>query len=203
MFKKTQKNSIKEIYSSCFKEIKSLKKYLIVIIGLFFVSVFIGYLFNLGVLQNFLLEQIEEIAKKIQEFGFFKLLFFIFFNNSWVSFFALLFGILLGIVPLFLIILNGLMLGVVSKLVVSQTNFSSLWLLLPHGIFELTAVFIAFSIGFKTGFELLLSIGEPKQNNKIKSVFINFKTGLKIFVFVILPLLLFAAIIESILIFYF
>ena len=116
---------------------------------------------------------------------------FIFFNNISSAFFGLFAGILFGIYPLFSTILNGYIIGFVGRLVSSEEGFFSLWRLLPHGIFELPAIFIAFGLGLKLGTVIF-------QKNSKKS-FREFMIGsLKVFIFIILPLLIVAAIIEGI-----
>jgi stage II sporulation protein M len=66
--------------------------------------------------------------------------------------------------------------------------------LLPHGIFELPAIFISFGMGLKFGTFLF-------YKEKMKKFAEFFSNSLRVFVFVILPLLVIAAIIEGSLIF--
>jgi len=70
-----------------------------------------------------------------------------------------------------------------------------LWRILPHGIFELPAVFIALGMGLKFG-------GFIFQKEKIKSLREYFWNSLRVFLFVVLPLLIIAGIIEGTLIFF-
>ena len=68
-----------------------------------------------------------------------------------------------------------------------------LWRLLPHGIFELPAVIISIGIGIKIG----LDIWKKDAKQRLKR---NFKEAIRLFIFVILPLLLIAGIIEGVLV---
>ena len=101
--------------------------------------------------------------------------------------------IVLGVIPLFVTIANGYVIGVVSKMVVAGSNIVELWRLLPHGIFEIPAILISFALGMKLGtFVFAKKPGEEVIN--------RFRLGLKVFLLIILPLLIIAAIIEGLLI---
>jgi stage II sporulation protein M len=126
--------------------------------------------------------------------NFIELFWFIFSNNIKVTFIGLISGIFFGILPLLTSIANGYLLGFVSSLVIIEENFLSLWRILPHGIFELPAVFISLGLGLKLGMFIF-------QKKKIKYLKKNLYNSLKVFFLIILPLLLVAAIIESLFIF--
>lgn len=119
----------------------------------------------------------------------------LFANNAYVSSLCLLSGLFL-VGPVFISFVNGLTIGIVAEAVLPERGF--LWLaagLLPHGIFELSAVFLSAGCGLRLGlypFSGLFSgrfsgqewIGEMKEA----------AAG---FLFVIIPLLIAAAFIES------
>ena len=105
-------------------------------------------------------------------------------------------GILFGIYPLFATIANGFILGFVASISVSEVGFLVLWRILPHGIFELPAIFISFGLGLKIG----SFIFQKKKFKSLKNYSLN---SLKVFVFIIIPLLIIAAVIEGALIFLF
>ena len=69
-----------------------------------------------------------------------------------------------------------------------------LWRIFPHGIFELPAVFISLGLGLKLGTFIF-------QRNKLKAFAEFFWNSLRVFLFIVLPLLIIAAIIEGSLIF--
>ena len=108
----------------------------------------------------------------------------------------MVFGIVLGIFSIITVIINGYLLGFVSARVVYAEGITSLWRLLPHGIFELPAVLISMGLGLKIGTFIF-------QKKKIKSLKEFFLSSFKTFLFVILPLLVIAALIETTLIFFF
>lgn len=69
-------------------------------------------------------------------------------NNMLVSLYAFVGGITLGVFTLFILWKNGLMLGVLAALVQSSHKTAVFWsLILPHGVTELTAIFISGGAG--------------------------------------------------------
>ncbi|MET8796257.1 stage II sporulation protein M [Nocardia sp. NPDC004568] len=85
-------------------------------------------------------------------------------NNAWVSALALFLGVL--IVPvLYLLFMNALNIGITAGLMAEAGRLESFFgFLLPHGMLELTAIFIAGGAGLKLGWTLIdpgrLSRGE-------------------------------------------
>ena len=66
--------------------------------------------------------------------------------------------------------------------------------LIPHGIFELPAIFISLAMGFKTCHLMTLRITGKINNLDMKAHSINL---VRIFVWIVLPLLIIAAIVEA------
>ena len=122
-----------------------------------------------------------------------ELIFFILQNNLQSAFFGFLGGIFLGVFPLFNAIINGIVLGYVAELVVSEVGAGQLIGLLPHGIFELPAIFISLGMGVKLG----LAIFAKDKAGEFRRRFFE---GANVFLFVVVPLLVIAAIIEGVLI---
>ena len=89
------------------------------------------------------------------------------------------------------------MLGFVAKKTVAFEGFSILFRLIPHGIFEIPALIISLALGLKLGMFLFIY----KEKNKGKEFLTWLKSSIKVFIFVIIPLLVIAGIIEGILIF--
>jgi len=115
---------------------------------------------------------------------------FIFFNNLQSSFLGMIFGFFLGIFSVITIVVNGYLLGFVSARVVQEGGVFVLWRLLPHGVFELPALFISMGLGLKLG----MFVFYKKRFKTLKTFFWN---SLRVFVFVIIPLLVIAAVIEG------
>jgi uncharacterized membrane protein SpoIIM required for sporulation len=77
-------------------------------------------------------------------------------NNVWVSALALIGGILLGIPTLISLLVNQLNLGLVGGLMFAHGKGDVFFgLILPHGLLELTAVYVACGAGFKLGWTII------------------------------------------------
>ena len=181
-----------------FKEsISYLKESMIyfwIIVGLFLFSALIGFMFP----ENFVFfdELLKELAEKTAGLGHGELTWFIFQNNVLSSFMGLVLGIVLGVFPLMGILINGLLLGYVYAKASAVAGLGVIWMLVPHGIFELPAVFISLGLGLKLGMFIF-------TKNKKKELIERLIKSLKVFFLIVLPLLIIAAIIEGILIFSF
>jgi len=171
--------------------LKDSKRYIYFVALLFVLGGVVGFLFanSFSFIESFLREIIERVSK----LGAFDLIAFIFQNNVMSAFYGLIFGIVLGIFPVISAISNGIVLGFVLNGAWRVSGFSSFWRILPHGIFELVAVFIALGLGVKLG----MFIFEKDKGKAIRERLIN---SLIIFVMIVIPLLVLAAIIEGLLI---
>jgi stage II sporulation protein M len=118
----------------------------------------------------------------------------IFLNNSIKTLAAILLGLAIGVVPALFLIINGVVLGVVFFLSsYSRGLWPSLLSILPHGILELTAVFLGTAIGLLLG-NIVLKRMLRKSDAKIRPALIR---GLRFYAIVIVPMLLVAAMIEA------
>lgn len=155
----------------------------------FFVLLGIAFSSKLG----FLDEVIRKLVSNVSTLQGLEIGRFIFVNNLSAAFVGLLGGIFLGIIPLLNIMSNGLVVGYVFARVTQEIGISQIWKILPHGIFELPAIFIALGLGIKLGAFVFT-----------KNPFVTLKERLYysalVFVLVILPLLAVAACIEGMLI---
>jgi stage II sporulation protein M len=107
------------------------------------------------------------------------------------------FGLVIGLFPLFFILTNGMVIGIMLELMivkygVAYGTFIFLVGIMPHGIFELPAIFISTSIGLKLGYEVMRTIFLRKTD-----MVLELRNALMIFIFWILPMLLVAALIET------
>lgn len=77
-------------------------------------------------------------------------------NNAWVAAQALIFGILLGIPVLYVLAQNALNVGMVGGLMFAHDKGDVFFgLILPHGMLELTAVFLAAAAGLRLGWTVI------------------------------------------------
>ena len=200
--KKKKENYFQQETELAWRYIKKSKNYITVVSGIFVLLFLIGFSFPYLAppeLLDPLLEQVkiwvEELMEETAGKGFVEMWAFIFFNNTSIALISLFSVFLLGVIPIFLLISNGLVIGLISSIVAKDVGLFSLWRLLPHGIFEIPAIILSFALGIKfAGFIL-------KKNFK-KEFKILLKDSIRAFIFIIVPLLVLAAIIEAALIIY-
>jgi stage II sporulation protein M len=126
---------------------------------------------------------------------------FIFFNNAFKVWLFIFMGAFLGIWPLCVLVINGMMLGYVLT---AQTEFSSFELfmkgILPHGILELPAIIIACAYGIRFGGLLIKSFfmlfNEEKRGKAGPEIVHFLKLALPVGLILVIVLFV-AAIIES------
>lgn len=192
--KKRGNNFFVEEYRKSFSYIRDSKQFIYSIILIFFIFAVIGFLFPVQeVLRDKILDFVSEIMKKTEGLSALGLIRLIFFNNLESSFLGMVGGLFLGIFSVAVSVVNGYILGFVSSMVVEESGYSSLWTLFPHGIFELPAIFISLGLGVKLG----AFIFQKRKLNSFRDYFWN---SLRVFIFVIIPLLIVAAVIEGTLI---
>jgi stage II sporulation protein M len=183
-------NFFSENYSKSWEYIKESKNFIWAAVIIFFAAVIIGFLFQPPSVINIILDYIKKVLAETEGISSYKLVSFIFFNNLQIGFMGLIYGFVLGIFPVLSIFANGYVVGYVTSFAISSAGAGSLLNLLPHGIFELPAIFISFGMGIKFGTFIFY-----KEKMKYFGKF--FIDSLRVFVFVVLPLLIIAAIIEG------
>ena len=194
--RKNKEKFFRNNYIQSWNYIKESKNFIYAVIIFFILFSLIGFFVPApeGITAK-ILEFIEELLRKTEGMSQGELISFIFFNNLQGSLFGMIFGVLLGIFPLISVIANGYLLGFVASRSVQTEGVLILWRLFPHGIFEIPALFISLGLGLKLGTFIF-------QRKKIKSLKEYFWDSLRVFVFIVIPLLIVAAIIEGSLIFY-
>lgn len=192
---KKNKFSLKEQYSKSWKFIKDSRNFIFIAIAVFLVFCIVGYFAPIPEdISKMILEYIKEILEKTKDLSMFGMMKFIFWNNLQSSFYAVVFGIFLGIFPLISAVVNGFLVGFVAAISVNSGGILSLWRLFPHGIFELPAVFISIGLGIKIGSFVF-------QKRKPLEVLKEYlKESFRVFIFIVIPLLIVAGIIEGALI---
>ncbi len=185
---------IKTQFKEATSYVNESRYYIIVSIFIFIFGALIGFLF-----QNEFSAMINEILKdllnKTAGLNTPEMVFFILQNNLQSSFLTIIGGIFLGIFPIISGLTNGIVLGYVLSKVTEISGITEWWRLLPHGIFELPAIFVSFGLGIKLG--LSWFIPQKRRWKEFKRRFYN---SINVFLMIIIPLLILAAIIEGILI---
>lgn len=172
--------------------LKESKGYIYAISLVFLAGILAGFIFY-GQF-SFLEEILKELMLKIRGLGLWETIGFILQNNAQSAFLGLFLGILLGIFPVINTISNGIILGYVMKGVFISGGISEFWKILPHGVFELPAIIISLALGLKLGMFVFSKKRKEELLERLKNSFF-------IFIFIVLPLLIVAAIVEGILIF--
>jgi stage II sporulation protein M len=182
--------SFRKQWNEAVEHVRESQRYIYVVIGLFVVSAVLGYVFSsrLGFIDKFL----RDLLLQTQDMGGFELTFFILQNNLMSGFLSFVLGIFFGVFPLITTLTNGVVLGYVFSRTVEIVGVFELWRILPHGIFELPAIFIALGIGLRFGGAIFSG-----KRGYVKE---QFYKGINVFLMIVLPLLIVAAIIEGILI---
>ncbi|MGE5839506.1 MAG: stage II sporulation protein M [Deltaproteobacteria bacterium] len=90
-------------------------------------------------------------------------------NNISVSFLAFAMGMTFGLGTLYLMVFNGLMVGTLAGLCYTHGLSVPFWsFVLPHGVIELTAIFMAGGAGFLLGGALLFPGDLPRKDALLK-----------------------------------
>jgi len=181
----------KKSYQESFTYVRDSRKFIYSVIIIFLFFSLMGFFIPAPpLLEEKILEFIEELLRKTEGMSQAELIKFIFLNNIQSSFTGMLFGIILGIFPLLSTLTNGYVLGFVASKTTEVGGIFVLWRLLPHGIFELPALFISLGLGVKFGTFIF-------RKNKFQALGSYMIKSIKVFFFIVIPLLIIAAIIEA------
>lgn len=122
-------------------------------------------------------------------------------NNIRVSLLVMGLGLIAGIMPLFVLVTNGMIVGyLLSKISATGENVLLVVLkgLLPHAIFELSAVFLACAFGIRFGMTLIKGIfGSAFGTKEPWAPFVRTATGAVPAVIAVVAFLLIGALVES------
>jgi stage II sporulation protein M len=176
-----------------------MRAFIAIVVALFLLSAAIGYMVPSASPEatSALLSGLQDKAESLSGQSPPAMMLGIFANNATGSLMALLFGLVAGLFPLFFIVSNGMVIGIMLELVIDKlgaaggaTVFAAG--ILPHGVLELPAVLISTAIGLKLGYAALRSL--LKGDGRVAA---ELKDGLLIFLFWLVPILFLAAFIET------
>lgn len=174
--------------------IKNSRNYIYFSFILFVVIGLIGFFYP-HIFTDKINEMIKNLVDQTKGLGPIGMISYIITNNIRSAFFAFLFGVLFGVVPMGILVVNGYVLGYVASKATNVGGISVLWRLFPHGIFEIPAIMISIGLGIRIGLFLFIYKGKSKDmGEEYKKWFID---SIKSFVFVVIPLLVIAGIIEG------
>lgn len=202
--KKSNLRSVIDYFKTGFAiRLKANRYYILAAFLLFMIGFAVSYLMVLNNPQSagfFLPPDVLEIEdwdikdSAWQEGQFFYLSSMVTVNNIGVSIKAFVFGITAGVLTSYVLLVNGGLLGALSSLVAQNTsNIFYFWaLILPHGIIELSAIFISGGAGLRIGKALLM----PGQYKRKDALIKNAKEAVMLMPGVIM-LLIIAGLIEG------
>jgi len=85
-------------------------------------------------------------------------------NNIQVAFMAFIGGITLGLFTIYILFYNGLIIGALAALFMEYGKLYDFWAyIVPHGMIELTAIFIAGGSGLLMGYRILVPGSYPRS----------------------------------------
>jgi stage II sporulation protein M len=180
------------------KELEYLKlsrKYILIMAGIFILSVIAGLLASLndlGLSGNYL-----DLLKN--SFGWIKdltpvgIMLVIFLNNALKSLLAIVLGAGFGIIPVIFVAGNGVLLGLVANQISSEKGvLFVLAAILPHGIIEIPMILISSGLGLRLGSLMYSSIIGKETDMKYELV-----QSLRIYMRIVVPLLFVSAVVET------
>lgn len=191
---KKKKFNLKKDYQESWEYLKSSWGYILFVFVLFFlISALVFSGMQSEELNEMVKEQLKKIVEKFEGKGAFETVVLIFANNVLASFLGIALGVFFGVITLMMIFSNAYVIGFVADLSVEKAGLGILWSLVPHGVFELPAIFISFGLGLKLGSFFISKNpwNELKKRNK---------HSMKVFILIVVPLLILAAVIEGLLI---
>lgn len=189
-----KQKTLKDFYNESLSFIKDSRKYIFTITIIFLIFAVIGYFVSLPAeIESILKEKLKEIMLLFEGLNLPQTIWMIFSNNINVSFISIVLGVLFGIFPIVISLSNGFIIGYVMQRAVSLEGILTLWKLFPHGIFEIPAIIISLGIGLRLGTTLIF------RNKKLKKESID---AIFVFLLIVTPLLICAAVIEGCLLFF-
>jgi len=189
MKKRKKEEKIIKYYKESLEYICESMNYIYFITFIFIAFGVLGFIFPIFFVDA-IKNMIGQLMEQTRGLDTLSLVGFILLNNLKTSFLGLALGILFGIIPVVLAIVNGYVLGFVSNSAVFEGGFSSLFKLLPHGIFEIPAIIIGLGLGTKLG---IFFFSKNSDKEFMRRVWLS----LKVFLLIIIPLLVIAAFIEG------
>lgn len=136
--------------------------------------------------------ELRQWVMPVVELGPLGILTFVIINNVVKALLVIISGVLLGVPALLFIAVNGMTIGSLAGAIGAKAGYTVVVAgLLPHGIIELPALVLATALGFSLGKEALFWMLRRESNLKAQ-----FRSAFSVYVKVVLPALVVAAIIE-------
>jgi stage II sporulation protein M len=180
------------------KELEYLKlsrKYILIMAGIFILSVIAGLLASLndlGLSGNYL-DMLKNSFGWIKDLTPVGIMLVIFLNNALKSLLAIVLGAGFGIIPVIFVAGNGVLLGLVANQISSEKGvLFVLAAILPHGIIEIPMVLISSGLGLRLGYLMYSSIMGKETDMRSELA-----QSIRIYMRIIMPLLFVSAVVET------
>jgi len=175
--------------------LRSSRKYILIMTGIFIISVIAGLLASLkdlGLSGNYL-DMLKESFGWIKDLHPIWIMFVIFLNNAVKSLLAIVLGAGFGVIPVIFVAGNGVLLGLVANQVSSEQGaLFVLAAILPHGIIEIPMVLISSGLGLRLGYLMYSSIMGKETDMRYELM-----QSLRIYMRIVVPLLFVSAVVET------
>lgn len=178
-----------------FSYLSSIRIHFLISISVFVLFMLIGYV-TYGMYPDEAIKSLaglEGMVDSIKDLSPFGVMLRIFINNAMAMFFAIVFGVILGLVPLFVLLLNGFVIGTVIHMLAAEHGFLFIAAgLIPHGVIEIPMLLLSTSIGLRIGVQVWNVLLKRPSNAKEELA-----KGIQFFFNWMLVLIFLAALIET------
>ena len=175
---------------------RAIKPYLL-ILALVFAASFLAGTFVPSPIRRQMTEMFQAMAGDYRGLSGGMLFFNILAQNVTATLFVVIFGVIVGIIPTFVVGSNGFGLGVMYRQASEVSGFSKAALtVLPYGVFEIPALLVAASYGLWLGVMVVRRM-RGKEGTPLKT---HMEHAFRRYFAVVFPLLVVAAAIETALI---
>ena len=187
------KKRVTEFYASVLKDLCEVRPYVFLAVAIYLAGLLVGLVFT-GRFE-ILLDSFKRLAARFAGHSIPVLILMIFLQNFFASFVSVWVGALLGLVPAAAAATNGIMLSVVFSTAARGDVWGAIVKLIPHGMFEMPAVFISWGLGLWRGAWLFRKRREVTFRQRAVRAY-------GVFFSIVVPLLAIAAILEGLGIWY-
>ena len=175
---------------------RAIKPYLLILV-LIFAASFLAGTFVPSPIRRQMTEMLQAMAGDYRELSGGMLFFNILTQNVTATLFVVIFGVIVGIIPTFVVGSNGFGLGVMYRQASEVSGFSKAAItVLPYGVFEIPALLVAASYGLWLGVMVVRRM-RGKDGTPLKTYM---EHAFRRYFAVVFPLLVVAAAIETALI---
>ncbi len=189
------KGKIRKNLDIAFFYLKQLYTHLLFAVAITGFFIIVGYsaVFIEPELSRTLFDEFVSSLNLVEGMSSFDLFLKIFSNNSLAIFIAIVGGFLFGILPVYVLVANGLVIGIFLNLfLIELSPLVFLVGIMPHGVIEIPVLLLASAVGLLAGQRSLKWLIWGRKFDFIKAL----KDALLVFAILLIPLLV-ASFIES------